>query len=123
MGEDLGSGVMLRDGAVGGRVELREIRDQLNAVASGCDCLGLDGPLVENGPGREPGVCAKPDVSACAAEGREVCLGLVEVCPVLDVIAANIADVDGDGDGLADSISIGALFEAERAVITGVTAR
>ena len=119
---DLATGVALRDGAVGGRVELSEIRQQLNVVAANCDCLELQGPLVDDHPDHEPGVCAKPDVSACEAEGRELCMGLVEVCPVLDVIATNLADVDGDGDGLADSISLGALFEAERAIINGVNA-
>lgn len=111
-------GLLLRNGEIGGRVELAQLYGEMNAVAAGCDCLGLDGPLVRAADGEA--ACAAPDTAACAAAEREVCTGLVEVCPVLGLIAANIADIDADNDGTNESISLGALFETQPVRITGV---
>ncbi len=117
---DAAEGVALRDVEVGGRVTLADIYDQLNATARGCDCLDLETPLIDDDPRADVGVCQQPDTSACEAEGRQVCVGLVEVCPVVDILATNMADVDADGDQVVESISLGAVFDAERAIIEGV---
>lgn len=113
-------GVTIRDAEVGGRVALRDISEQINGVARGCECLGLDGPLVDDDPQADVGVCQRPDTATCDAEGRTHCADLVEVCPVVDILTANMADIDADGDGVIDSISLGAVFDAERATIEGV---
>lgn len=108
------SGLTLRDGAIGGRIELSQIHSEISRVAADCDCLALRQPLVTDG------VCSTPDVAACEAAGAESCAAIAEVCPVLEIIASNIADVDADGDGTPDSISLGAIFETEPAEIAGV---
>lgn len=116
--DDATQGIQLRHGEVAGHIALDVIYDELNGVAESCECLGLDGPLLRTGASEMS--CGAPDAAACEAAERPECAQLVEVCPLMETVAKNLVDVDTDADGIADAISLGALFGAEPAVISGV---
>lgn len=101
-------------GKLGGAVLVDDIFGAVNHyVSQNCSCLALDGPLI----GKGTGACAPeatPD--ACGAECRE----FAETCNLYGAIPL-FADVDRDGDGLNDSMTIGMSFHAVPATIVGTT--
>lgn len=116
---DLETGVQLDNGVIGGYVTGSDLSAALNAYISGsCECLGLEGPLLTWDQATGTGTCASVVGNSCG-EG-DTCGTIGSLCSSLFLIAA--PDVDTDGDGVADALSIGAEFTAVGAQITGVAA-
>jgi len=114
----LDNGVSLNNGKLGGYVKVADVMDAINLYASTCDCLGLNGGnLVNYNPATVTATCAT--VTDTCAEG-DTCSTIATQCPTLAGVIGFIADVDADGDGTEDALSIGATFTAAGATITGV---
>jgi hypothetical protein len=117
----LEAGVALTNGKLGGIVLADDIIAAVNAVASTCTCLALEGELLEKDA---MGIfqCATPDTAGCDENVSEesTCLTLVDQCALLALLPDISTDVDVNGDGLNDAVSVGATFTAAGAVIGGV---
>ena len=115
------TGVSLASGKLGGVVKKSDIFNAFNNLAASpaCTCLGLGAdPLVN----LETAACnANADTAACETEGQTACVEVVGACDYLAAIDL-LTDVDLDGDGTADSVSIGLAYSASGAEITGVAA-
>ncbi len=107
-GEEYGSG------RLGGFIKLEQIFELLNDVAKGCDCAdGIDGTtdVVTYGEGATgyEGACVERsyDVSACDDQVCSEFLNLIcgTALPALGAIP--LADIDSDGTGINDAISVG----------------
>ena len=114
-------GLGLADGWLRGGVRLDAILERFNGYyAESCACLGADGPMIrwtiENG-----GYAIQcQDVSRtnhCALGSQ--CWTLGALCSVLGGLF-NRPDLDLDGDGVADALSIGLQLEATSAFIDGL---
>ena len=101
-------------GKLGGAVPIGAVYAAFNAyVDSSCGCLGLpDGLISLSADGA--GQCNQPTGSC----GGSSCDQLAQVCPlVLNMISP---DLDVDGDGTYDSLSVGLMFQAVSTNIVGV---
>ncbi len=110
--------VRLDEGRLGGYMAREVILDALNGfAAAGCACLMLPGPLVDIVANR----CStegQPDL--CTGSGEDMCAQLYEYCPTAVGMMPYLMDVDSDGDGRRDSLSLGAYFTAIPAHIVGI---
>jgi len=100
------SGVTMVDGSLSGAVPLTSVIGALNAyVASDtCACV-TGGPLVDLSQGVGPQACnANIDASACPS--GDTCGTIVGACAFVVPILAGQADIDLDGDGTKDAISL-----------------
>jgi len=117
-------GYRLADGRLCGYVTVAQVFDALNQFAAGsCDCLGLEGDLIE---GVESGAFAcGASHPACdpAAPGtgsvQDLCGTLESSCDTVLPVLSAFLDVDTDSDGTGDAISLGATFGATSAVLVG----
>ena len=113
-----GAGVALSGGQLGGVIKVSDIFVAVNEFAAGaCECLGLGAtPLVDV----DTGMCS-PDADAMACETAEedTCNTVAGACNLFGAVGL-FADVDLDGDGLNDSVSIGASYTAVGATINGL---
>jgi hypothetical protein len=112
------SGVALSSGQLGGVVKIRDIFVAMNEfAAASCECLGLAGAdLVEP----DSGTCsAAADAQACQDAGNDTCFQVADACSLFGAVGL-FADVDLDGDGLNESVSIGAGYTAVGATINGI---
>ncbi len=114
-----GTGVSFTDGKLGGAIVLDEIYGEINAyVANSCACLNLDGQdLYAFNAGLGKRVCTSAPTSSCPAFG--VCTDLDDVCPAM--LLALKPDIDLDGDGAKDAISVGFRIGGTSATIVGLT--
>jgi hypothetical protein len=134
-------GVWMTNGRLGGVVRLDDVLHALNGFAeTSCGCLELEGdPLVTYDPDNVG--CYRDDVdldgtyegkdcqcnvvtadaNACEAAGESTCATIASNCGLVYGALPSVADVDTDGDGINDAISIGATFETVGANITGIT--
>ena len=85
-------------------------------MTSACECFELGDVLID------------PDDESCATDGspemctgeeETLCEGIYTWCPTLIALLPTISDVDSDGDGEEDSISMGVTFGAIPARIIG----
>lgn len=112
------TGVALTSGKLGGVVRTEDIFVAVNEFAeSSCACLGLGGEQLVN---PADGQCADTPASTCEADNEDTCVEVAGACDLFGAVGI-FADVDLDGDGLADSISVGAAFTAVGANITGLS--
>ncbi|MBN2498291.1 MAG: hypothetical protein JXR96_27110 [Deltaproteobacteria bacterium] len=116
-------GIEMRAGRIGGALPVSAFCQTLNDfVAENCACLNLDGPWLECGVEEERYAIscndtARPD---CGLEPPEDhCEMLNSYCGMLTMVLQ--PDVDTDGDGIEDSMSVGIRFEATSASVTGIT--
>jgi len=109
--------VSINDGQLGGYVHKNTIFGALNDFAeSACDCLGLDGPMVDI----ETLACVTAATpGGCTSEENNPCGEVYGFCDMLGMIAI-ILDIDSDDDGEMDSISLGILFTSIPAQIVGI---
>ena len=97
------------EGLLGGSVDVDQFFDAVNDAARlSCDCLGSNAMVLD-----EYGTCVDADVTACEAQGATGCVGLVDECPAISLISA-FADVDRDGDGLNEAVSVGYVLGFRR---------
>lgn len=100
----------LEQGMLGGAVPIGELLTIVNELAAECTCSGLDGAdlaMAEVIDG-EVDVFCNPDATPgnCANAEGLICEHLKTVCDMAPVLT-NFLDVDVDGDGADDSISLG----------------
>ncbi len=110
--------VSITDGKLGGYVAKETIANALNAyIDSSCDCLGLGGaPLID----LETNACATAGTPENCTDDAETCGQIYNYCGMALPFIDMVLDVDSDGDGTADSISIGVTFGTIPAMIDGV---
>lgn len=122
------AGVSYSEGELSGYATTSSIFDALNEiVGANCGCLGLDDPfrLYSQSPtGNWGGSCAPMAHLNCSEPDQEVCRVLAGAnvidggfCGVLPQILQNSADIDSDGDGQWESISIGLEWSAVPAAL------
>ena len=115
-------GVFLQEGELGGFATIADLYDALNGFASTCECYGLEeGETLisydENDPVNTDLVtCADVETDTC----DDTCGTIAQYCSSAVPIIAGQADLDSDGDGVKDSITVGLTFTAAGADITGV---
>ncbi|MGM0559153.1 MAG: hypothetical protein ACQEVA_22400 [Myxococcota bacterium] len=119
-------GVFLTEGKLGGFTTVADLFDALNTFTGNCECLGLaDG---ENLIDYDPNDPLNPETTSCnenadagACEGTDdTCFQIADNCGLVVSVGPGLADLDTDGDGAVDSISIGLEFTAAGADISGV---
>lgn len=134
-----GTGVVIEEGQLGGYVLLKDLIGLLNNLFTSCECLdnpeeSITYPLMEaDDPDVIPADCDSEDCQvACVDEvdgktgdcggssANAVCENSGIICGVVGNLT-DVADLDVDGDGTPDALSIGALFDATGAQITGVS--
>ncbi len=118
-GSTLGAeGVALSSGQLGGVVKIRDIFVAVNEFSAGaCECLGLGAEQLVN---PDTGTCAEGRMTqACTDAGEDTCAEVAGACNLFGAVGL-FADVDLDGDGLFESVSIGAAYTAVGATINGV---
>jgi hypothetical protein len=108
-------GVALTNAQLGGYVKAEDIVEAINVFATTCECLGLNGAPLLGDTGCSPNA----DAAACTDAGEDTCAQIASNCNLLSAVPA-LADIDADGDGELDAISIGATFTAAGATIQGV---
>ena len=108
-------GVALTNAQLGGYVKTEDIVSAINLFASTCTCLGIgQDPLLS-----DTGCNPNADAMACETAGEDTCSQIAGNCAILSALPA-LADIDADGDGEFDAVSIGATFTAAGASIEGV---
>lgn len=117
-----GPGFAMINGKLGGVLPMVSVWDAINAfVDDSCGCLNLTAPLI-TAVDESSGACstAPSDQVTCASSGTEaVCSQLNEFC-ILGLTIIN-PDYDLDGNGIADSMTIGIHFDGAGTVITGLS--
>lgn len=125
---DLADGVAINEedealmgGKLGGAIRVDDLVEAMNSFVIGsCDCLGLEGAdyiLYEDGALSCAPLTAEDNT--CADDGNTTCAGLTQVCGMLPLLGS-IVDVDTNGDGENDALSIGTTFNTEAATISGI---
>ncbi|MFB6374720.1 MAG: hypothetical protein ABEN55_16735, partial [Bradymonadaceae bacterium] len=138
-----GDGVVVKKGKLGGYVLLKDVIGLINNLMSSCDCLDNPETAIAipntdpSDPDLKPKGCrdgSKPEEECeltckkmvqMKADG-DACNGTGGVCEQSGTICSSIglmadtADLDVDGDGNKDALSIGALFEMVGAKIDGI---
>ena len=133
-----GTGVSLIKGKLGGYVLMKDVIALVNNLMSTCDCLGNPETAVDfptSGQPDEVDLCVDPDspdcevactmdvqdkAGDCTDDDGAICSNAGTVCGFTDQLGG-FADLDFDDDGQGDAVSIGALFEAKGAEITGIS--
>lgn len=112
----------LPGGKLGGAVRVDDLFSAVNTFASTCTCLGLDGDDFVIYDPATPEVRAKCDArvpsNTCEADGESTCASLTQLCSFASTLGG-LADVDTDGDGTVDAISIGTQFNTTGVKVQG----
>jgi hypothetical protein len=122
LSEDAG-GIAASGVTLAGVLSLENLIDALNAfLQSGqCTCLGLEGPLIDLSLGAGPQACVGQfDDSTCADEGQDLCATIAGACILAVPVIAGQTDIDLDGDGTSDALSVFIRIEMEGTNISGV---
>lgn len=119
--DSLDGGVNIVDGKIGGVLIFEDLVKTLNDVVETCDCLGNPVDFYD----LEAGECKDvSDIEAGACDAEGICGDLLDnvdtVCGGIGLIPVMAADLDTDGDGIADAISVGLEFSAEKTTILGI---
>lgn len=129
-----GKGLDFTGAKLGGYVKAEELAGAINAVLTGCDCLGLSTDLITFDP-----MVAEPKL-ACddtaldefkangpnCTEDEGICYDIGSKASIMDLVCGvglNLLalDVDSDDNGLVDSISVGVRLDGVAATIDGLT--
>jgi hypothetical protein len=118
-----GTGVTLSNGYLVGAVSVQSLVDALNGFLTSdtCTCLGLDSAPIDLSQGALMACPQGVDSSACT-EDSEICGTIIGACGLAVQVVSGSADVDLDGDGENDAISLVIGMEMEGAVIAGPAA-
>jgi hypothetical protein len=120
------AGVSYVNGTLSGYVKAADIFAALNQVAGTCGCLGLRGGdlIVDRGSKWECSI-EKTAFAACKDDPVSLCdtlSGAGQVCDLLGTVETLALDLDLNGDGRFDALSIGLLWEGATGAVTGVAA-
>ena len=138
-----GDGVVMKKGKLGGYVLMKDVIGLVNDLFENCDCLenpkmAITYPNTDPmDPDLKPNKCLDEDNEpkegecevACSMDVNNkasMCSGAGGLCEQAGTVCGfvgaftNTADLDVDGDGQLDAVSIGALFEATGAKIQGI---
>ena len=114
------NGITMTNGKLGGAIPVGSVIDGLNQYASGgCTCLEIaDGDLVTYEITSEAFVatCSTSITNNC--EEDDPCKMIGDMCGMAVNLIAGQADIDTDGDGVAESISIGITLEGTSAQVS-----
>jgi hypothetical protein len=116
-------GFRLSDGEVCGYVSRARLVQGFNEfVATNCDCLNLTQPLVsDTGTALSCVRIPAANITCDPADYMEdVCRQLASSCGALTTLLPNFFDIDTNGDGRRDALSLGVRFSAVSARIVGV---
>ncbi|MCA9563059.1 MAG: hypothetical protein KC561_06200 [Myxococcales bacterium] len=105
--------------ALGGVIPFEQIGEILNDFASDCSCAGFsEGPVISYGPGTRnyEFECVQEPDGDCSEAGT-ICQNLEAACLLLPAVGM-LADIDQDGDGVPDSLSIGVRLSLTGASLT-----
>ncbi|MFP4600557.1 MAG: hypothetical protein ACLFVJ_20045, partial [Persicimonas sp.] len=125
---EAGGRVELTNGELAGLVTLDDLFGALNDVAQNCSCIATDPVFTET---------STPDTWECnsTAEDEESCNNdpnatqmcqtladgsTFQGCSTIASVLSSSPDLDRDGDGSDETLSLGATIEAVGAKITGV---
>ena len=113
---DADPGIAFTDATLAGAVTLDSLFGALNGflLSDTCECLGLEGDLIQNGA-----CTAVPPGAMCDGDG-DICKTIADACGIAVPIIGNQVDVDTDGDGMDDAISIFLNLDMDGTTITGV---
>ena len=137
-----GDGVTVTDGKLGGYVLLKDVVGLINNLMNSCDCLDNptqaitvpsddasdpdlkpDGCYDDTLPEEDCEITCKEEVEMktgdCGDNSPGVCPESGTVCSSIGLMT-DTADLDVDGDGNKDALSIGAIFELTGAKIDGI---
>jgi hypothetical protein len=108
-------------GKLGGAVRLDDLIGAVNSFADTCTCFGLEGEdfiiYDASTPDVKPACNDAYTTDSCDPEST--CVSITQVCPLVGVFGT-LTDVDTDGDGTDDAISIGTTFNTTGVNITGI---
>ncbi len=116
------NGIDIAGGTLSGAVSLASIVDALNGYlqSDSCSCLGLNGPLIDLSAGIGPQACSGMyDDSTCADEGQDICSTIAGACVLAVPVIAGQTDIDLNGDGDPDAISVYLELEMSGTNISG----
>jgi hypothetical protein len=137
-----GDGVVLTDGKLGGYVLMKDVLGLINNLFSECGCLNNPDQAIvgydtsSDDPDLFPDECAKENppegecslsctdevqsnTDSCGSGSDEICKQAGTLCGATSLLST-ARDLDVDGDGQLDAVSIGAIFEAAGANIEGI---
>jgi hypothetical protein len=104
---------------IGGVISFDYIGELLDGLASDCSCAEFeDGPVIGYGvnDGGYEFTCLQTPTGDCSG-AETICANLTAACPLLPAVGA-LADIDQDGDGINDSLSIGLRISLAGATLT-----
>ncbi len=115
-------GIKLTDGTLSGAVPLVSVAEALNAYISSdnCSCV-TGGDLIDTSGGAGDLACNALDASNCSGD-QDICGTIVGACGIAIGIIGSELDIDLDGDGQNDALSVFIRMEAQGTVITGPAA-
>lgn len=107
-----GAAEVTGEARLSGAIHLDDMAAAFNDLVLGdCECLGLPGPMVGRlaaDPTQLIGVNTSLDKNACSAETGNCLAGLLLVAS--GMLEKFVPDLDTDGDGVMDSLSLGIRF-------------
>lgn len=116
-------GLAITGGLLSGVILLEDFTGSLNEVAKNCACLDNPDSLLLFDPTDSSGECAMEDVDPiyddCWDAGEDHCAALLQICSQVGFLPM-IADIDTNGSGYNDAMSIGMTIKADPILIDGV---
>ena len=116
-----GTGLEFTNGKLGGYIKMDDLYAALNGYVTGsCSCLNLGGPLIGFDEAKGKMVCASNDASTCDQENEDegICAQLGSFCGAALLFLK--PDIDSDGDGEKDGMTVGAWINGTSANIIGL---
>ena len=118
-----GQGARLGGGTLGGQLTLEDLIASVNdyLLSETCECLGLEGPMLDLRVGQGPEACVGEfTASNCGDQG--ICATLARNCRIFMNLLIPNMDLDTDGDGDFDAFSAFLRLSGQGAVIEGLEA-
>jgi hypothetical protein len=112
-------GLGLAGGRLGAVVRAQDMAEALNEFARGptCECLELPGDMITI-EDSTTFACNNTGIGSCAENSD--CAVIAQNCSLIVGVVPIRADIDTDGDGTNDALTVGASFTAAGAKITGL---